>query len=123
MFFIIRAYCGLTTTTIMILNTWAVSLVIGFFILKLTFSQDYPFQDPALPWDERVDDLVGRLTLDEVVLQLAKGGTDPGAGPAPAIPRLGINPYGWNTECLHGDANSGPATSFPQSIGLAATFR
>ncbi|GAB6019394.1 hypothetical protein CHUAL_000978 [Chamberlinius hualienensis] len=91
-------------------------------LVNIVFSQDYPFRDPSLPWDERVEDLVNRLTIDEIVLQLAKGGTDPGAGPAPAIPRLGINPYGWNTECLHGDANSGPATAFPQSIGLAATF-
>lgn len=39
-------------------------------------------------------------------------------GPAPAISRLGINPYQWGTECLSGDVNAGPATSFPQSIGM-----
>ena len=39
-------------------------------------------------------------------------------GPAPGIPRLGINPYQWGTECLSGDVKAGPATSFPQSIGM-----
>ena len=43
-----------------------------------------------------------------------------GAGPAPAIPELGINPYQWGTECLSGDVDAGPATSFPQSIGLVS---
>ena len=42
-------------------------------------------------------------------------------GPAPAITRLGINPYQWGTECLSGDVNAGPATSFPQSIGMVST--
>ena len=37
---------------------------------------------------------------------------------APAIERLGINPYQWGTECLSGDVHAGPATSFPQSIGM-----
>lgn len=91
-------------------------------LFDYALAQDYPFQDPNLPWDERVDDLVGRLTMDEIIMQLARGGTDPDSGPAPAIPRLGINPYGWNTECLDGDVSAGPATSFPQAIGLAATF-
>lgn len=39
-------------------------------------------------------------------------------GPAPGIPRLGVNPYQWGTECLSGDVKAGPATSFPQSIGM-----
>ena len=42
---------------------------------------------------------------------------------APAITRLGINPYPWCTECIRGDVEAGPATAFPQVIGLAATFR
>ena len=82
----------------------------------------YPFQNTSLPWDKRVDDLVGRLTLDELVLQIARGG-GPQNGPAPAIDRLGILPYQWSTECLRGDVGAGNATSFPQAIGLSATFR
>ncbi|ESO88944.1 hypothetical protein LOTGIDRAFT_228911, partial [Lottia gigantea] len=82
--------------------------------------QDFPFRNTSLLWDERVDDLVGRLTLDEIQLQMAKGGAGIN-GPAPAIDRLGIKPYQWNTECLHGDVGHN-ATAYPQSIGLAATF-
>jgi beta-glucosidase len=41
---------------------------------------------------------------------------------APPIPRLGVPPYGWGAECLHGAGQAGPATSFPQAIGLAAIF-
>lgn len=45
-------------------------------------------------------------------------------GPAPPIPRLGIAPYNWNTECLRGDGEApGWATAFPQALGLAAAFR
>ncbi|ESO88943.1 hypothetical protein LOTGIDRAFT_154011 [Lottia gigantea] len=82
--------------------------------------QDFPFRNTSLSWDERVDDLVGRLTLDEIQLQMAKGGAGIN-GPAPAIDRLGIKPYQWDTECLHGDVGHN-ATAYPQSIGLAATF-
>ena len=64
---------------------------------------------------------VGRLTLDEVVDQLSKGGAGKD-GPAPAIERLGIPPYQWNTECLRGYGDAGDATCFPSPIGLAATF-
>ncbi len=51
---------------------------------------------------------------------MARGGR---AAWAPGIPRLGINPYPWGTECLRGDVDAGPATAFPQAVGLAATFR
>ena len=80
----------------------------------------YPFNDPALSWDERVEDLVGRLTLDEITLQMANGGPHTHA---PGIPRLGVSPYAWDAECISGDVEAGAATSFPQALGLAATFR
>ncbi|XP_045198051.2 uncharacterized protein LOC123552447 [Mercenaria mercenaria] len=82
----------------------------------------YPFQNFSLPWDDRVNDLVGRLTLDEIKEQMAKGGAGTKAGPAPPIPRLNIGPYQWNEECLRGVAIAGEATAFPQAIGLAAAF-
>ena len=85
-------------------------------------AKTFPFQNTSLPWDERVDDLVGRLTLDELVLQVSRGGVSSN-GPAPAIERLGILPYQWNTECLRGDVEAGNATSFPQALGLSAMFR
>ncbi|MEE6484296.1 hypothetical protein FKM82_013830 [Ascaphus truei] len=93
-------------------------------LLSLTVSlgQEYPFMDPSLPWDDRVKDLIGRLTLKEMMLQMARGGVMQN-GPAPPITRLGVKPYSWNTECLRGDALApGWATSFPQALGLAASF-
>ena len=83
-------------------------------------ASDYPFNDPTLSWNERVQDLVVRLTVDEMTLQIAMGGR---TTHAPGIERLGIKPYPWGSECLRGDVQAGPATSFPQALGLAATFR
>ena len=52
--------------------------------------------------------------------KMAKGGVNTFA---PPIRRLGIRSYSWGTECLRGDVEAGPATAFPQALGLAATFR
>src|SRR5689334_11335586 len=73
-----------------------------------------PYLDPKLPLDQRIDDLVSRMTLEEKVSQMMNA--------APAIPRLGIAQYDWWNEALHGVAFSGVATVFPQAIGLGATF-
>src|SRR6266576_4328398 len=73
-----------------------------------------PFRNPSLPIAERVDDLVSRMTLEEKVGQMVQA--------APAIPRLGIPAYNWWSEGLHGVANTGYATVFPQAIGMAASF-
>ena len=73
-----------------------------------------PFMDPGLPLDQRVDDLVGRMTLDEKIGQMMNA--------APAVPRLGIPEYNWWNECLHGVARAGLATVFPQAIGMAAAW-
>ena len=89
------------------------------FIISLTNGYRYPFLDPDLPWDKRVDDLVGRLTLEEVIAQTM---TDPSYPHTPEIPRLGIKPYVWNTECNRGQVTTN-STAFPQDIGLAATFK
>ena len=80
----------------------------------------YPFMDPRLPWSQRVDDLVGRLTVDELIPQIWIAQQKM---LAPTIPRLGIKPYVWDTECLRGQVNVNKSTAFPQSVGLAATFR
>ncbi len=73
-----------------------------------------PFMDAALGLDERVADLVSRLTLSEKAGQMVHD--------APAVPRLGIPAYNWWNEALHGVARAGIATVFPQAIGLAATW-
>jgi beta-glucosidase len=73
-----------------------------------------PYQSPELPVEQRVRDLVSRMTLEEKIGQL--GHT------ADAVSRLGIPEYNWWNEGLHGVARAGEATVFPQAIGLAATF-
>ena len=70
------------------------------------------YEDPSLPIEQRVEDLVSRMTLEEKVSQMLHE--------APAIPRVGIPQYSWWNECLHGVARAGVATVFPQAIGLAA---
>src|SRR5579863_494352 len=72
------------------------------------------YLDPSKPVDVRVDDLIGRMTLEEKASQLVNQ--------ARAIPRLEVPAYDWWSEALHGVANAGTATVFPEPIGLAATF-
>ncbi len=69
---------------------------------------------PSLPIEERVADLVSRMTLEEKVSQMVFD--------APAIERLDVPKYNWWNECLHGVGRAGVATVFPQAIGLAATW-
>ncbi|MFK4098033.1 glycoside hydrolase family 3 C-terminal domain-containing protein [Streptomyces anthocyanicus] len=73
-----------------------------------------PFRDPQLPFAKRVDDLMSRLTLDEKTAFLHQF--------APAVERLGIAPFRTGQEALHGVAWMGPATVFPQAVGLGATW-
>lgn len=40
------------------------------FLAGLSQGEDFPFRDPTLSWEERLDDLMGRLTLEEMVLQV-----------------------------------------------------
>ena len=74
----------------------------------------YPFQDSKLSVEQRVNDLINRLTLDEKVSLMLYN--------SPAIERLDIPAYTWWNEALHGVGRAGKATVFPQAIGLAATF-
>jgi beta-glucosidase len=73
-----------------------------------------PYLDPSKPVDERVNDLISRMTLEEKATQLVNQ--------ARAIPRLQVPAYDWWSEALHGVARAGTATVFPEPIGLAATF-
>ena len=83
--------------------------------LLLTACQSsLPYQDPTLTAGERAADLVSRLTLEEKVALMQNN--------SPAIERLGIQPYEWWNEALHGVGRAGVATVFPQAIGMAASF-
>lgn len=72
------------------------------------------YKNSSLPAGERAEDLLGRLTPEEKV-QLMMDRSKP-------IDRLGVKPYNWWSEALHGVARAGLATVFPQPIGMAASF-
>lgn len=81
-------------------------------------AQDYksfPMWNYKLSIEQRVNDVVSRLTLEEKVAQMLHG--------TPAVTRLGIPAYNWWNEVLHGVARTPyKVTSFPQAIGMAATW-
>jgi len=93
----------------------AFALIVGLgATVPATADTPYPFRDPTLSVSKRVDDLLGRLTLDEKISLLHQY--------EPTIPRLGIQSFRTGTEALHGVAWLGKATVFPQAIGLASTW-
>ncbi|MFC2098118.1 glycoside hydrolase family 3 C-terminal domain-containing protein [Bacteroidota bacterium] len=79
-----------------------------------TTTYDEVWKDPNQAVDDRVADLLSRMTLEEKVSQMVNGSA--------AIDRLSIPAYDWWSECLHGVARFGKATVYPQAIGLAATW-
>ncbi len=82
--------------------------------LSVSAQSMLPYQNPALSSHERAVDLLGRLTLEEkAVLMLDE---------SEAIPRLGIKRFSWWSEALHGYANQGNVSNFPEPIGMAASF-
>jgi beta-glucosidase len=93
-------------------------IVFAIFLSTNSFAQtqtQYPFQNTSLSFEQRVNDLVSRLTLEEKVAQMSDV--------TPAIPRLGIPAYDWWNEVLHGVARTPyHVTSYPQAIAMAATF-
>jgi beta-glucosidase len=72
------------------------------------------FRQPDKSWEERIEDLLGRMTLEEKISQMLYASS--------SIGRLGISEYNWWNEALHGVARAGVATIFPQAIGLGASF-
>ena len=77
-------------------------------------AQTYPYQNPNLSARERAVDLCSRLTLDEKAKLMLDE--------SPAIPRLGIKKFFWWSEALHGAANMGNVTVFPEPIAMASSF-
>ena len=71
------------------------------------------YMNPALSPQQRAEDLVHRMTVEEKVTQLVNQSR--------AIPRLNVPDYDWWSESLHGVARNG-TTEFPEPVGLAATF-
>ena len=72
------------------------------------------YLNPDFSLGARADDLMARMILGEKVAQLVNG--------AAGVPRLGLPPYDWWNEALHGVARAGGATVFPQAIGIGATW-
>ena len=79
-----------------------------------TQAQTLPYQDASLSAKERAKDLCSRLTLEEKAQLMLDE--------SPAIPRLGIKKFFWWSEALHGAANMGNVTVFPEPVGMAASF-
>lgn len=78
------------------------------------WAQPQPWQNPNLSSEERAQDLLSRLTLEEKVILMNDI--------SEAIPRLGVKNFNWWSEALHGLANNDSVTVFPQPIGMAASF-
>src|SRR3954447_13589927 len=76
--------------------TAVLALTMGLFVAPARAAEEYPFRDPALPLNQRIDDLLGRLTLAEKISWLHQY--------QPAVDRLGISLFKTGTEALHGVA-------------------
>ncbi len=85
-----------------------------FIVISINVKAQLPYQNPNLTSAERAKDLIGRLTLEEKASLMLDQ--------SPAIPRLGIKEFNWWSEALHGLANNGDVTVFPEPIGMAASF-
>ena len=77
-------------------------------------AQQLPYQNPNLSAKERAVDLCGRLTLEEKAMLMLDESL--------AIPRLGIKKFFWWSEALHGAANMGNVTNFPEPVAMASSF-
>ena len=78
------------------------------------FGQRPVYRDENAALEQRVEDLLQRLTLDEKIDLLR--------ATSPANERLGFPKYYHGNEALHGVVRPGRFTVFPQAVGLAATW-
>ena len=96
------------------MNHYLLSTVLVFCAGLSVSAQTLPFKDPSLSAHERAVDLCSRLTLEEKAQLMLDE--------SPAIPRLGIKKFFWWSEALHGAANMGNVTVFPEPIAMASSF-
>ena len=92
---------------------WIFALTLSVLTLHAS-AQSFPYQNPNLSALERAKDLCSRLTLEEKAKLMLDE--------SPAIPRLGIKKFFWWSEALHGAANQGNVTVFPEPIAMASSF-
>ena len=83
-------------------------------LLMLSSCGQPTYKTTSLSPEKRAELLLKELTLEEKVSLMMDG--------SKAVERLGIKPYNWWNEALHGVARAGLATVFPQPIGMAASF-
>ena len=96
------------------MNMKSLSIAIASCLFTVSQAQVLPYQNPSLSAKERAVDLCKRLTLEEKALLMLDE--------SPAIPRLGIKKFFWWSEALHGAANQGNVTVFPEPIAMASSF-
>ena len=96
------------------MKTYLLALFVALCAGSSVSAQTYPYQNPNLSARERAIDLCSRLTLDEKAKLMLDE--------SPAIPRLGIKKFFWWSEALHGAANQGNVTVFPEPIAMASSF-
>lgn len=90
------------------------TVVFATIAVLFTQAQVMPYKDSSLPVEQRVEDLLSRLTLEEKV-QLMMNGSKP-------VERLGIKQFDWWSEALHGVGRNGVSTVFPSCVGMACSF-
>ena len=99
-----------------LLLTSALTLTLS---LASASAQQYPFRDPSLSSQKRIDNLLSLMTLDEKIDCL---------GTNTAVPRLGVPSFG-SSEGIHGVVQRGgrgrdsiTTTQFPQPPGMGETW-
>jgi beta-glucosidase len=89
-------------------------IIISILLTGSLWAQQLPYKNPNLSSEERAKDLISRLTLEEKATLMCDI--------SDAIPRMGIKKFNWWSEALHGLANNGNVTVFPEPVGMAASF-
>ncbi len=89
-------------------------LIVSVLFVFDSFAQQLPYQNSELSSEERADDLISRLTINEKASLMCDE--------SDAIPRLGIKKFNWWSEALHGIRYASDVSVFPQCIGMAASF-